>query len=36
MAKVIAVCRSDKKGIGKEPIPEGLLKEEEGLDNGPC
>jgi len=33
MAKVIAVCRSDKKGTRKETIPEGLLKEEEGLDN---
>ncbi len=31
MAKVIAVCRSAKKGIRKEPIAEGLFKEEEGL-----
>ena len=31
MAKVIAVCRSGKKGIRKEPIAEGLFKEEEGL-----
>lgn len=33
MATIIAICRSDKKGTRKEPIPEGLLKEEEGLDN---
>lgn len=31
MATIIAVCRSDKKGTRKEPIPEGFLKEEEGL-----
>lgn len=33
MATIIAVCRSDKKGTRKEPIPEGFLKEEEGLTN---
>ena len=31
IANVIAVCRSDKKGTRKEPITEGLFKEEEGL-----
>ena len=31
MAKVIAVCRSDKKGTRKEPITEGIFKEQEGL-----
>ena len=31
MSKVIAVCRSDKKGISKEVIAEGLFKEEYGL-----
>jgi MOSC domain-containing protein YiiM len=31
MAKVIAVCRSDKKGVPKEPIVEGILKKGEGL-----
>ena len=33
MGKVIAVCRSDKKGISKEIIAEGLFKEEYGLTN---
>ncbi len=31
MAEIIAVCRSDKKGTRKEPISEGLFKEQEGL-----
>ena len=31
MATIIAVCRSDKKGTRKEPIAEGLFKEQEGL-----
>jgi len=31
MAKVIAVCRSDEKGVPKEPIAEGILKHGEGL-----
>ncbi len=31
MARVIAVCRSDKKGTKKQDIKEGLLKEDFGL-----
>ena len=31
MAKVIAVCKSRKKGTTKESIPEGLFKEDYGL-----
>jgi len=31
-ARVIAVCRSDTKGVSKEPIAEGVLKEEFGLE----
>jgi MOSC domain-containing protein YiiM len=31
MAKIIAVCKSDKKGIKKEKVSEGLLKENCGL-----
>lgn len=31
-ARVIAVCRSDTKGVSKEPITEGVLKEEYGLE----
>lgn len=31
MTKVIAVCRSRKKGTTKESIPEGLFKEDYGL-----
>ncbi len=31
MAKIVAVCRSDKKGIRKNPIVEGLFKKQEGL-----
>ena len=31
MAKVIAVCKSRKKGTKKESIPEGLFKEDHGL-----
>ncbi|MFC1967103.1 MOSC domain-containing protein [Chloroflexota bacterium] len=31
MASVIAVCKSDKKGTRKEPVPQGLLREEYGL-----
>lgn len=31
MAKVIAVCRSDQKGVTKEIITEGILKENYGL-----
>ncbi len=30
-AKVIAVCRSQTKGVGKDAIPEGILREEYGL-----
>lgn len=31
MAKVIAVCRSDKKGTRKETVSEGVLSEDYGL-----
>ncbi len=31
MSKVIAVCRSDKKGTRKETVAEGTLREEYGL-----
>ncbi len=31
MAKIIAVCTSEKKGTSKEPINEGILKEGFGL-----
>lgn len=31
MAKVIAVCTSDKKGVRKEPVKEGIVKENFGL-----
>ncbi|MCL0041377.1 MOSC domain-containing protein [Dehalococcoidia bacterium] len=31
MDRIIAVCRSDKKGTKKEPIDEGVLKEGFGL-----
>ena len=31
MAKVIAVCRSSKKGISKQPIAEGIFDKEHGL-----
>ena len=31
LAKVVAVCRSDEKGIRKEPIAEGIFKEDFGL-----
>ncbi|MFC1909570.1 MOSC domain-containing protein [Chloroflexota bacterium] len=31
MAEIIAVCRSDKKGISKEVIGEGFFKEDYGL-----
>ncbi len=30
-AKIIAVCRSDKKGVRKEDVREGVLKENFGL-----
>jgi MOSC domain-containing protein YiiM len=33
MAKVIAVCRSDKKGTKKTPIPKGQFKKEFGMVN---
>ena len=32
MAKIIAVCRSEKKGTRKEIIAEGMLREDYGLD----
>ena len=31
MAKIVAVCRSDKKGISKDPIDEGFFQENYGL-----
>jgi len=31
MAKIIAVCRSEKKGTRKESVAEGVLKENHGL-----
>ena len=31
MSKVIAVCRSDKKGTRKETVGEGVVKEDYGL-----
>ncbi len=31
MAKIIAVCRSEKKGTRKEIITEGMLREDYGL-----
>ncbi|MDP3880148.1 MAG: MOSC domain-containing protein [Dehalococcoidales bacterium] len=31
MARIIAVCQSEKVGIRKEPIPEGIIKEAYGM-----
>lgn len=31
MAKIIAVCISDKKGVSKQNVGEGVLKEDHGL-----
>ncbi len=31
MSKVVAVCRSDEKGVPKDAIPEGVFKVEYGL-----
>ncbi|MFC2011414.1 MOSC domain-containing protein [Chloroflexota bacterium] len=31
MARIIAVCRSNKKGISKNPIDEGVFRENYGL-----
>ncbi len=31
MARIIAVCRSDKKGVSKNPIDEGFFQEDYGL-----
>jgi hypothetical protein len=31
MAKIIAVCKSETKGVKKEDVKEGLLKEDFGL-----
>ncbi len=31
MARIIAVCRSDTKGVSKTPIDEGFFKEDFGL-----
>ena len=33
MAKIIAVSRSEKKGIKKEPVPCGRFRENYGLDH---
>jgi MOSC domain-containing protein YiiM len=33
MAKIIAVCSSEKKGTVKQVIPEGILKEDYGMLN---
>ena len=33
MAKIIAVSRSEKKGIRKEPVPCGCFRENYGLDD---
>ena len=32
MAKIFAVCRSERKGTKKEIIAEGMLREDYGLD----
>ncbi|MFO7711625.1 MAG: MOSC domain-containing protein [Dehalococcoidia bacterium] len=32
MAKIVAVCRSEEKGTTKEPIAEGILTEDFGLE----
>ncbi len=32
MAKIIAVCRSEKKGTVKEEVKEGYLRHDYGLD----
>ena len=31
MARIVAVCRSDKKGVSKKPIDEGFFQENYGL-----
>jgi MOSC domain-containing protein YiiM len=31
MAKIVAVCRSDKKGVSKEDVSHGVLREGHGL-----
>jgi len=33
MARIVAVCRSDKKGISKTPIDEGFFQADYGLAN---
>jgi MOSC domain-containing protein YiiM len=33
MAKIIAVCTSENKGTRKDPMAEGVLKENYGLEN---
>jgi MOSC domain-containing protein YiiM len=32
MAKIIAVCTSEKRGMRKTPVPEGILKKNFGLE----
>ncbi len=31
MARIVAVCRSDEKGVSKKPVDEGFFKEDYGL-----
>jgi MOSC domain-containing protein YiiM len=31
MAKILAVCRSEAKGVSKAPVPKGVLREDYGL-----
>jgi MOSC domain-containing protein YiiM len=31
MARIIAVCKSEKKGMRKEPIAEGYIQQDYGL-----
>ncbi|MFC1999585.1 MOSC domain-containing protein [Chloroflexota bacterium] len=33
MARIVAVCRSDQKGTKKQPVGQGILKEDYGLDS---
>ena len=33
MAKIIAVCTSEKKGTRKDPVSEAIIKENYGLEN---
>ena len=31
MGKILAVCISDKKGVQKKPVKEGVIKEDYGI-----